>query len=180
MNGRFRRRHEPCAHVDPLGPQGKGGDQAAGVAKAAGGDHRNPDLVGGGGDQDEAWHVILTGMSSAFKAIDGNGVHPHALGREGVANRCAFVDDLDAVLLEFVDVLLRFVARSLHDLDAAFDDRGAIFRVWRGFDRRQDGQIDAEGFVGPIPASGNFGGEGFRGGLSEGGDEAQGPGIGHG
>src|SRR3569832_414659 len=39
----------------------------------------------------------------------------------------AFVDDLDAVLLDFGDVVLRLVARGFHDLDAGLDDGLAVF-----------------------------------------------------
>src|SRR6185312_15203002 len=113
--------HEARAHVDALGAERQRRDEAAAVAEAARGDQRDLHLVGGGRDQDQAGRVVLAGMTGAFKAVDRDGIDAHAFGRERVADAGAFVHDLDAVLLELGDMLLRLVARCLDDLDAAFD-----------------------------------------------------------
>jgi hypothetical protein len=82
------------------------------------------------------------------------------------------VDHLDAVLLEFVDVLLRLVPGRLDDLHAAFDDGAAVFGVGRRIDRRQDREIDAERLVGHLAAALDLLGEMFRRRLRQRSDEA--------
>ena len=120
--------HEARAHVDAFGAQRQRGDQAAAIAEAARGDHRNFDFVGGGRNQDQAGRIVLAGMAGAFEAVDRDRVDAHAFGRQCVAHAGAFVQHHDAVLLEFGDVFLRLVAGGLDDLDAALDDGLAIFR----------------------------------------------------
>src|ERR1700680_3705482 len=66
-----------------------------------------------------------------------------AVPRQRVTHAGAFVNDHNAVLLEFGDVLLRLVAGGLDDLDAALDDGLAIFRVRRRLDRGQGGRGEA-------------------------------------
>src|SRR3546814_9768350 len=65
-----------------------------------------------------------------------------------MTHRRALVHDLDAVRPEVVDMFLRLVARRFDDLDAAVDDRLAIFRVRRRIDRWQDRQVHAERLAG--------------------------------
>src|SRR3546814_3251103 len=79
--------------------------------------------------QDQARDVILARMSRAFETVDRDRVDAHALGRQRMTHRRALVHDLDAVRPEVVDMFLRLVARRLDELDAAVDDRLAIFRV---------------------------------------------------
>ena len=131
-------------------------------------------------DQDQARDVVLARMAGAFEAVDGDRVDADALRLERMAHRGAFVDDLDAVLLELGDVLLRVVARGLDDLDAAVDDRLTVFGIGRRLERRQDGQVDAEGLVGHVAAARDLLGELFRRRLGQRGDEAERAGIGHG
>lgn len=97
--------------------------------------------------------VVLAGMAGAFEPVDRDGIDAHALGRERVADAGALMHDLDAVLPELVDMLLRLVARGLDHRDAALDDGGAIFGVRRRLDRGQDGKVDAKGLVGEIAAA---------------------------
>src|SRR5262249_31890221 len=52
-------RHEARAHVDALRAERERGDEAAAIAEAAGGNHRDLDLVGGGRDQDQAGRIVL-------------------------------------------------------------------------------------------------------------------------
>jgi hypothetical protein len=148
--------HEARAHVDALGAERQGGDQAAAVAEAAGGDHRDPHLVGGYRDENKPGRIVLAWMARALKPVDRNRIDPHALRRQRVADAGAFVHDHDAVLLEFRDVLLRLVAGGLDDLDAALDDGLAVFGVRRRFDRRENGQVDAERLVGEAAAACDF------------------------
>src|SRR3546814_12991365 len=77
----------------------------------------------------QARDVILARMSRTFETVDRDRVDAHALGRQRMTHRRAFVHDLDAVRPEVVDMFLRLVARRLDELDAAVDDRLAIFRV---------------------------------------------------
>tara|TARA_R110000796_G_scaffold117854_1_gene231110 strand:- start:22679 stop:23056 length:378 start_codon:yes stop_codon:yes gene_type:complete len=44
----------------------------------------------------------------------------------------AFVDHLDAMLFEMVDMFLRLVARCLDDLDPSLDDRLPVFGIGGG------------------------------------------------
>src|SRR3954453_23667665 len=180
MNGALFGRHEARAHVDAFGAQRQCGDEAAGVGKAAGGDHRDLDLVGGGRDQDQAGGVVLAGMTGAFEPVDRDGVDAHALGREPVTDAGAFVHDLDAVLPELVDVLLRLVAGSFDHLDAALDDSGAIFGIRGRLDWGEDGEVDAKRLVGEIAAAGDLLPEVLRCRLGQRRDEAERAGIGDG
>ena len=172
--------HEARAHVDALGAERQCRDQAAAVAEAARGDHRNLHLVGGDRDQDQAGGIVLAGMAGALETVDRDRVDPHALRRQRVADAGAFVHDHDAVLLEFGDVFLRLVAGGLDDLDAALDDGLAIFRVGRRLDRGQDGEVDAERLVGQAAAARDFLGQILRRRLRQRGDEAERAGVGDG
>ncbi len=97
-----------------------------------------------------------------------------------MADAGAFVDDLDAVLLEFGDVFLRLVAGGLDDLDAGLDDGLAVFRIGRRLDRGQNGEVHAERLVGHVAAACDFLGEVFRRRLRQRGDQAERAGIGDG
>src|SRR6516225_1990972 len=92
--------------------------------------------------------IVLARMAGAFKTVDRDRIRAHALGRQRVADAGALVHDLDAVLLELGDMLLRLVAGGLDDLDAALDDGLAVFGIGRRLDRGQDGQVHAERLVG--------------------------------
>ena len=94
----------------PSAPRARAATRPRASPKAARGDHQDLDLVGRGQDQDQAGNVVLARVAGAFEAVDRNGVDAHPLGRQGVADRSAFVDHLDSVLLEFLDVLDRLVA----------------------------------------------------------------------
>src|SRR4029078_12046541 len=129
VDGALAGSHEARAHVDALGAERQRRDEAAAVAEAAGGDHRNLDLVAGGRDQNQAGRVVLAGMAGALKAVDRDRIDAHSFRRQAVTDTGAFVDDLDAVLLELGNMFLRLVARGLHDLDAGLDDGLAVFGV---------------------------------------------------
>jgi hypothetical protein len=70
-----------------------------------------------------------------------------------MAHRGAFVQYGDAVLLEFRRHIARVVARGLDDLDAGLDDHLHVLGIRRRLDRRQDGEIDAAGLAGHLPAA---------------------------
>jgi len=97
-----------------------------------------------------------------------------------VADGGAFVDDLDAVLLEVVDVFLRFIAGCFDDFDAGLDDRVAVFGIGRRFERGQDGQVHAERFVRQVAAAFDFLCQLFRRRLRQRGDETECAGVGDG
>jgi hypothetical protein len=77
-------------------------------------------------------------------------------------------------------VLLRAAARGLHDLDAALDDRGDVFRIGRRGERRQEGEVHAERLVGHVAAARDFFRQKLRRLLRQPGDDAETAGIGHG
>jgi hypothetical protein len=76
-------------------------------------------------------------------------------------------------------VLLRAAARGLHDLDAALDDRGDVFRIGRRGERRQEGEVHAERLVGHVVAARDFFRQKLRRLLRQAGDDAETAGIGH-
>src|ERR1700732_161364 len=114
--------HEARAHIDAFGAQRQCRDQAAPVPEATRRDHWNLHFVGRHRNQDEPGRIVFAGMTRALKTIDRNRIDPHTLRRQRVTHAGAFVNDHNAVLLEFGDVLLRLVAGGLDDLDAALDD----------------------------------------------------------
>src|ERR1051325_11425604 len=97
-----------------------------------------------------------------------------------MADTGAFMHDLDAMLLELGDMLLRLVACGLDDLDAAFDDGLAVFRVRRRVYGRQDGEVDAERLVSERAAARDFLGQILRRRLRQRGNETERAGIGDG
>src|SRR3546814_4245436 len=70
VDRRFLRGAEAGAHVDALGAQAERGDEAAAVAEAARGEHRDLHLVGRRGGQDQPRDIILAGMTRALEAVD--------------------------------------------------------------------------------------------------------------
>lgn len=156
MDRRFNGSAEARSHIDAVRAQRQRRGKPAPVAKATAGDHGNRQLVGSGGDQDQAWNIILARMPGTLKPVDRNRVHAHPLRRQGVTHRRAFMDDDDAMRLEMVDMLLRLVPGGLHDLHAAIDDRLAIFGIGRRVDRRQDGEVHPKRLVGHRAATVDF------------------------
>ena len=180
VDRRLDRGAEAGAHIDAFRAQRQRGGEAAAVAKATAGDHRDAELVGRRRDQDEAGNIVLAGMAGAFETVDRDGIDAHPLGREGMADGGAFMDDDDAMRLEIIDMFLRLVAGGLDDLDAAVDDRLAILRIGRRIDRGQDGEVHAQGLVRHRPAAVDLAAQIVRRRLGQGGKDAQAPGIGDG
>src|SRR3546814_12859888 len=89
-----------------------------------------------------------------------------------MTHRRALVHDLDAVRPEVVDMFLRLVARRFDDLDAAVDDRLAIFRVRRRIDRWQDRQVHAERLAGHCAKALELGAQRIGRGLRQRGENA--------
>src|SRR3546814_20845131 len=99
------------------------GDEAAAVAEAARGEHRDLHLVGRRGDQDQPRDIILAGMARAFEAVDRDAVAARLLRRQRVAPRGAFVEDGDTVgLPPRPDLAHRLGARGTATLDPAVDE----------------------------------------------------------
>src|SRR5712671_5638694 len=121
MDRSFLSGTESRAHADALGAERERGDEPTAVRKPTGGQNRNFHLLGRRRNQDQAGDVVLARMTRALKAIDRDGIDAHALGRQGVTDRGALVDDFDAVSLKVFHVLLRLVPGGLHDLDAGVD-----------------------------------------------------------
>ncbi len=163
----------------PSAPRRERRGKPAAVAETARGDHRDLHLVGRGRDQDQAGGVVFARVTGALKAVDRDRIHAHALRRQRVTHAGAFVDHLDAVLLELVDMLLRLVAGGLDDLDAAVDDRLAIFGVGRGLDGRQDRQVHGDRLLGQRPRPGDLLAQVVGGRLGQGGDDAEAAGLRH-
>ena len=105
---------------------------------------------------------------------------PIVLGLQRMAHRGAFVDHLDAGVLQRRHVLLRAAAGGLDDLDAALDDRARCIpdRAAR-VKRRQEGEVHAERLVGHLAAARDFLGQQFRRLLGQAGDDAEPAGIRH-
>jgi hypothetical protein len=164
----------------PVGAERQRRDKAARVAEPARRHERDLEPVGGAGNEDEAGDIVLARVTRAFEAVDRDRIDAEPLGFQGMADRGAFVDDLDARGLEHWDVFLGVVPRRLDDLDAGSDDRVHIRIVRHGLDRRQDREIDAEGLVGHLPAARDLLGEVLRRGLCEAGQEAECAGVGDG
>ena len=101
------------------------------ITEAAGGDDRNGELIGGTGDQYQAGDVVLAGMPGTLEAVDAHRVTADLLGLDGVANRRALVDHLDAGGLELVDALLEVLSKVVEagpsaGLGDALGRRGAV------------------------------------------------------
>lgn len=161
-------RHEHGAAVDALGAERDRRSETAPVADAARGDVGRLDLAGregelrcaGGGErlggeeslrgrrktahQEQATDVVLTRVSRALEAVDGEEVDADLLGGLGVTDARALVDDSQAVLLEVLDDGDRSGTTSrLGNLDPFLDDDLGVLVVRRGRDRGQEGEVDA-------------------------------------
>ncbi len=96
-----------------------------------------------------------------------------------MTHRRALVDHLDAGLLERGQVGLRVAPGGLDDLDAGVDDGLHVVFVRHRTQRGQDGQVDAEGFVGQVAGPLNFFEQLFRRRLRERSQKTEGTGVGH-
>ena len=170
--------HEARAHVHALRAHRQRGNQTARIGHAARGHERDLQLIRGARQQDHVRDVVLAGMTAAFETVDADGVAADRLGLERVTHRGAFVDHLDAGGLQRRHVLFGAAAGGFDRLDAAFPDRGDIFRIGRRGECRQEGQVHAERLVGHVTALGDFLGEQFRRALRQAGDDAEPTGIG--
>ena len=133
MDRRFLRGDEAGSHVHALGAHGEGSDERAAIGHAAGRDEREfPTRHGRPGQEDHVRHVILAGVSAALEAVDRDRIAADILGLQRVAHRGAFVDHLDAGILEMGHHLLsRVAAGRLDHFHAALDDRFHDGRIVR-------------------------------------------------
>src|SRR6185312_6485209 len=119
-------------------------------------------------------------MARTLKAINGNGIDTKALRRLRMPYGNAFVNHLQAVLLEVRNVLLRRISRGLHDTYARLDNRLPIFRV-RAWDNRWEyGQVYPERLVRHRPAADDLFSQILRCRLRQGRQKSQRSGVGHG
>jgi hypothetical protein len=72
---------------------------AASRCHAPGRDKRDPKLLGDTRQQDHVWDIVLARMAAAFKAVDAYRVTADPRSRQRMANRGAFMNDLDPVRL---------------------------------------------------------------------------------
>ena len=124
-------------------------------------------------------YVGFAEMAAALEAVDGYRIAADRLRFQAVPHAGAFVDHLDAGVLEEWQHLRGIVARRFHDFHAALDDdthqSGIVGRV----DRGQEGQVHTERLVGHVLAARDLVGELFRRALRETGDNAETTRIGH-
>jgi hypothetical protein len=86
-------------------------------------------------------------MPGALKSIDADGVHPHALRRDGMADRDAFVNDFDAGGLHCRPELLCSHPGRLDDVDAAGHYRVDVRAIGRRRNGRKNRHVDGEWFL---------------------------------
>ena len=112
-------------------------------------------------------------MAAAFEPVDRNGIAADRLRLQRMTDGCAFVDHLDASIMERWQHLHGIVARRFNDLHAAFDDRLDHPRIIRRIDDGQEGQVHAERLVGHVPALRDFVRKIRRRLLGQAGDDAK-------
>ena len=98
-------------------------------------------------------------MTTALEAVDADRVAADGLRLEGVPDRGALVDDLDARRVQVRHHLLWIAPGRLDDLYAALDDGANVARVVRGIDRGQESEVHADGLVGHLAAAADLVGE---------------------
>ena len=179
MNRRFLGRHEPGAHVHPLGAQGERRHQTAGVGHSARRHEWNLQFLGRARQQDHVGQVILARVAAALEAVHTHGVTANGFGLERVAHRGALVDDLDARLLQRGHVGLGAASGCLHDAHAALGDGGDVLGVRRRGERGQERQVHAERLVCHFATAADLLGQQLRRLLGEAGDQSEASGVGN-
>ena len=178
VNRRLYRGHESRAHVHALCAQRQRCHQAAPVGHAARGDKRNLQLFGRARQQDEVGHVVFAGVAAALKAVHAHRIAANGFGLERMAHRRAFVNHLDAGLMQRRQPFLRVVAGRLHHLHATVDDGLDVARiVWRG-KHWQKGEVHAEWLVSHVAGAADLIGQQLWSALRQPGDDAQAPRVG--
>ncbi|MNP15533.1 hypothetical protein D3C76_1078970 [compost metagenome] len=147
VDGRLLAQHEPRTHVHTFCTQHQRRCQGAAVGDPAGGDNRDFHFAQYGGQHHHQRNVFLADVARGLEAIDGDDIGATALGRQRVAHRSAFMDDLDPVFLQAADHWRRVVAGRFHHLHTAFDDRIHPIAVVDALSRERQGQVHTKGFV---------------------------------
>ena len=173
-------RNKACTHVDALSAQRQRRHQRAAIGHAARRDKRNFELFCRAGQQNEVGHIVFARVATALKPIHADGVATDGLGFERMPHRGAFVDHLDARLMQGRQPLLRVVACGFHHFHTTVNDGFDVAGVIGCFDNGQKGQVDAKRLVRHLAATANFVSQIGRRALRQAGDDAQAPGIGHG
>ena len=119
-------------------------------------------------------------MAAAFETIDTDGITADGLRLQRVADRGAFVDDLNPGFLEHRQPFLRVIAGCFDNLHAAIDDRLDVARVIGGIDARQKAYIHAERLVCHLTATTDLIGQKRRRALRQPGNDPEAAGIGDG
>src|SRR5690554_8187440 len=131
MNRRFFGSQKTGAHIHAFGTQCHSRYQAPAIGHPARCNERYLQLFGCTRQKDEVWHIILTGMSAAFKAVHTDGITTDSLGLQSVANSCALVDNLDTCSLQLRYVLFWTAASGFNRLDTAADDDVNVLGIRR-------------------------------------------------
>src|SRR5699024_2081082 len=165
-------------HIYAFSPECQRGHQAACIGHASGSNKWYGKFFGGTWQENEIGHIVLTRMSCAFETVNAHRVATDPLGLARVTHRSAFMNDLDAVVLQLWQPFLRIVARSLDDFHTPFDNRIDITWIIGFGDSRQKGQVHTEGFVGQFVTTRNFLGQHFRSFLGQCRDDTESAGVG--
>ena len=180
MNRRLLGGHEAGAHIDAVRPHGQRRRQPPAVPETAGGDEGYLQPAGRKRQQDQVGDVVLPRMAGALEAVHADDVAADFLGLQGMANGSAFVNHGYPRLLDSGQIRLGVAPRRLDDLHPGLHDGLGVFIVRHGLDGGQDGEVHGEGPVGHPLTSGDLLRQSLRRGLGEGGEGAQGAGVGDG
>ena len=104
-------------------------------------------------------------MPGALEAVDAYSVDAELLSLDGVTDGHGLVDHLHPCRLERRHVGSGVSTGSFDDPDTAVDDGIPVLVVRHRIDGGKDGQVDAEWFVGEIPAASDLLDQGFGSGL---------------
>ena len=167
MHGRLLCSDKARAHVHTFRAKRECGNKAASIGHSARGNERNFKLFGCARQQDKIGHIIFAGMPTAFKAIDRDSVTANRLSLHAMANRGAFVDDLDSGLFEERQHSDRIIPRRLNRFHPAVDNRLHIAGVIGRIDHRQECEVHPEWLIRHIAAFGDFVRQQFGGFLGQ-------------
>src|SRR6185312_12703313 len=90
------RRNEARSHVHAGRAERERGHETTRIRHAAGRHEGNLEFVRCARQQDHVRHVVFAGMAAALEAVDAHRIAANLLGLQGVTDRSAFVDHLDA------------------------------------------------------------------------------------
>ena len=156
VHGCFLGRDEAGAHVDAFGAHGQRAHQASPVGHTAGCDERDLQLVGRPRKQNEVRNVVFSRVPAALEAVDTESIDPESFRLQGVPDRGAFVDHLDAGLLEGWQPFLRVVAGRFDDLDPTVQNRADVAGIVGRRDGRKERDVHPKRLVRQFMALADF------------------------